>query len=162
MCTPLSWTFGLFHVQTHKFLVMKISQDCAFAVIWIVAPWNCYQESVVCLASRDLYQASCSRSQSVNASKTLNKRQEDNWSRLSQLLGNANLWEGFTWTMKQRFFNIWVLQTWKGADRRQDQSWMGNERGLRKPLDQLSLWGLENFSTQWYIDKNHWPFHYKC
>ena len=79
---------------------MKISQDCAFAVIWIVAPWNCYQESVVCLASRDLYQASCSRSQSVNASKTLNKRQEDNWSRLSQLLGNANLWEGFTWTMK--------------------------------------------------------------
>ena len=100
MCTLLSWTFGLFHVQTHKFLVMKISQDCAFAVIWIVAPWNCYQESVVCLASRDLYQASCSRSQSVNASKTLNKRQEDNWSRLSQLLGNANLWEGFTWTMK--------------------------------------------------------------
>ena len=68
--------------------------------IWNVASWNCYQESVVCLASRDPYQASCSRSQSVNASKTLNKRQEDSWSRLSQLLENANLWESFTWTMK--------------------------------------------------------------
>ena len=70
--------------------------------VTMLLPGTAIKKGVVCLASRDPNQASCPRSQSVNASKTVNKRQEDKWSCLSQLLGNANLWDCFTWTMKQK------------------------------------------------------------
>ena len=44
MCTPILDFWYLFHIQTNKFPVMKISQYFAFAVCDNVAPWNRHQE----------------------------------------------------------------------------------------------------------------------
>ena len=66
----------------------------------MLLPGIALKKGAACLASRDPNQASCPRSQSVNASKIVNKRQEDVLGLVYQLLGNANPWESFTWTMK--------------------------------------------------------------
>ena len=61
----------------------------------MLRPGMALNKGAACLASRALNQASCPRSQSVNASKIVNKRQEDVLGLVYQLLGNANLWESF-------------------------------------------------------------------
>ena len=68
--------------------------------VTMLLPGIALKKGAACLASRDPNQASCPRSQSVNASKIVNKRQEDVLGLVYQLLGNANPWESFTWTMK--------------------------------------------------------------
>ena len=79
MCTPHLWTFGIFRIQTIKFMVAKISQYFAFAVFDIVAPWNRPQERRRMPGLQGPQPSSCPRSQSVNASKTFNKHREDRW-----------------------------------------------------------------------------------
>ena len=90
MCAPqYFWTLGSFYiwsVQTNEYRVKKISMSCTFCSFWNVALWNRHQERR-CMPGiqRPQPKLLVQESRLVNASKPLNKHQEDSSRLVSSL-----------------------------------------------------------------------------